>query len=61
MKKARRVLLAMRGPTNSMLAAVEKNSMFWQLLSEDWDTMLNQALRDGETVVFQNIELRTSS
>jgi hypothetical protein len=44
---AKRVLLAMRGPTESMLAAVEKNTLCWQGLMEDWDAMLNQAVTDG--------------
>ena len=60
-RQAKGVLLAMRGPTDSMLAAVEKDSMCWQPLSEDWNAMLEQALRDAEPVVFQNMILRTGS
>ena len=59
--QAKKVLRAMREPTSSMLAAVEKDSMCWQPLSEDWNTMIEQALRDAEPVVFQNIILRTGS
>jgi hypothetical protein len=60
-KQAKRVLLTMQGPTRSMLAAVEENSSCWQPLSDDWDTMLQQAIRDADPVVFQNVILRTGS
>jgi len=60
-KQAKRVLSAMHAPTKSMLAAVEENSSCWQPLSDDWDTMLRQAIQDADPVIFQSVILRTRS
>jgi hypothetical protein len=47
---ARAVLLAMRGPTASMIEAAHPGLPFADDLADDWDAMLTHAASDLQTV-----------
>jgi hypothetical protein len=49
--KARAIILAMRGPTSSMIEAAHPGIPFCDDLADDWDTMLTHAANDLRVVM----------